>query len=784
MVESAKTREMTSNKTQGQPKASQNWRRPVHVEEKMKKGRKRPGARPIISSGDKVLKYTHKWVKYNFNYNEKNVTTADYTSTDNLNKTKWELRQALQAKVRAEHKKIAERPVQEKARKMELEDATKSMGKIKEVVFLNLKDTLDNSIVANNYLFELVKKSIQKNKKYHGLYKITIVKKDDRGIACTIVGGNYTNNFFISNENIMEKKSKTSRKSKTVQEDKLEDITRIYYTKEGEKREETIPGKKEDYLMELERGDSLIIDVQDGKVRKIHPDNMVEEIGKYIKKNDSDYIKAKKIQTAMKFLNESRDSLGSEYIQDFFKIIKNKYIKRNKGKQGERPTPEFKKLFGEILKKYLNETNIYLHKDNDIDKSAIKFLLKKFGVRQEKLFREIDHDEGESIHEWTFFDVLSTVNGIKTIKKITGKDEKWRNIIKTKTIVSEHKDKSNEAMLSNRPGSTTRMVFRIAKELWVIDEKELPQIQNFVNFVNTVDSMDYQISAIDYKNNYHTLFGLYRTMDIEDIFNYFKNPDHTWFEKMPESYMKNIKTINYYGEKGDKTLQDIGEKHKQRIEKNIMNFEKIKQLGHKMTLKGQKFIVDIQDKVDNQIQDGPQTAGYNGYGFFTIGEERGNIYMYSPKKLPATIQWFSTDGHFLIINNATQEHIEKLFEEKGFTSENSTLKSKIIQRLRDVKAKNTDPLTSQDITTRCKMLPMLEKKDLAVGQIYKGVINNHIQNKIAYVTLNQQETVKGIIKVEDRNQLKQYKKGDIINIKVENIPGEEGKLLTLSLVKE
>ncbi|MEI6118967.1 MAG: hypothetical protein WCP92_07280 [bacterium] len=60
---------------------------------------------------------------------------------------------------------------------------------------------------------------------------------------------------------------------------------------------------------------------------------------------------------------------------------------------------------------------------------------------------------------------------------------------------------------------------------------------------------------------------------------------------------------------------------------------------------------------------------------------------------------------------------------------------------------------------RCsKILPELIKKDMEIGKKYTGIINNDIQNKIAYVTLDNKETIKGRIKVEDRNELKPYKK--------------------------
>ena len=134
--------------------------------------------------------------------------------------------------------------------------------------------------------------------------------------------------------------------------------------------------------------------------------------------------------------------------------------------------------------------------------------------------------------------------------------------------------------------------------------------------------MDYQISGIDYKHNYETLFGLYRTMDIKDVFDYFQDSNHNGFEKLPERYMKKTKTITNDGEKNNKTLQEVSEKNKDKIDKNISNFEKMKEAGKELTYKEEKFIVDIEDKLENQLQYGPQTAGYYGYGFFSIKAER------------------------------------------------------------------------------------------------------------------------------------------------------------------
>ena len=121
-------------------------------------------------------------------------------------------------------------------------------------------------------------------------------------------------------------------------------------------------------------------------------------------------------------------------------------------------------------------------------------------------------------------------------------------------------------------------------------------------FVNAVDSMDYQISSIDYPNNYQTLFGLYRKMDIADIYDSYKDPAHSGFEKLSSEYMNQISIKNDSGTAS--TLKEFSEGHRQRIEKNIESFKKLQQEKKEFMFKSQKYIVDLK----GEIEDGAQTA--------------------------------------------------------------------------------------------------------------------------------------------------------------------------------
>jgi|GEM_PF-1697211 len=104
--------------------------------------------------------------------------------------------------------------------------------------------------------------------------------------------------------------------------DKMEDLftmKKTYRDNQGKIISKERPGRKEDFLEEIQYRDSVIIEINQGKIRKINPEDIIDEIKNYIKKNDSDKVKAKKIQTAMKFFNDSRDRMSSEYITEFFK---------------------------------------------------------------------------------------------------------------------------------------------------------------------------------------------------------------------------------------------------------------------------------------------------------------------------------------------------------------------------------------------------------------------------------------------------------------------------------
>jgi len=611
-----------------------------------------------------------------------------------------------------------------------------------KILFLNLQKWLNNSKIANEYLFTLIKWRFQ-NKLYDGIYKIDVIKQNDNSIICKLVGeNNYQTTFSVENKEIMNLKPVT-------------DTLETWYTW----------GKKEDFVEEIQYGDSVIMKVQGKKMTKIHPDDILDEVAKYIKEPWDPAKSAKKIWNAINMLNESKNQNASEYIKDFFKLVREKQKKRKWKKEMT------KEEFAEVLKRFINKEPAYVHTGDDIDKASVEFLLKELGIDKLKKFNEVEHDETDTIKEGIFYDLSWTVNGLKTVnttdKTHTIDGEK---ITKVK-IASEHSDKSDKALLSNRPSSTTQIVFAIFKQLGAIDEK-LPQIERFVNFVNTVDSMNYQISSIDYKHNYQTMFGLYRMIPIRKIFDYFIDPTHTWFERLPDEYMRNIIVTDKKWQR--MTLKEKAEGHKEKIQKDIQWFKEIQHQGNReLEYNGTKFIVDIENKLRN----GPQSAGYYGYGFFTIYPDRGNIYIYSPKKLPAVIEGFPTDGHFLIINNPTQKDLETIID-KFSTEKNkkTSLKNDMVACLKHIQEKKENkPISKEELEDKITRLPKLKKEDIMKEKTYTGIINS-IQNKIAFITIDKDREFKVRLKVENKTELSEFSIWDKVKVRFSLIEESDDKV--------
>lgn len=126
--------------------------------------------------------------------------------------------------------------------------------------------------------------------------------------------------------------------------------------------------------------------------------------------------------------------------------------------------------------------------------------------------------------------------------------------------------------------------------------------------------------------------------------------------------------------------------------------------------------------------------------------------MYNPKKLPFMIEGFPTDGHFLIINNPAKENIEPILEKFVCDDE---IKKGILEKIEErYRKKNAHKIVEE---RKENLLKPIEKKDLKEGKSYTAVINN-ITNKIIYVYLDNEGKIRGMIRFENKEDVKKFNK--------------------------
>jgi seryl-tRNA synthetase len=122
--------------------------------------------------------------------------------------------------------------------------------------------------------------------------------------------------------------------------------------------------------------------------------------------------------------------------------------------------------------------------------------------------------------------------------------------------------------------------------------------------------------------------------------------------------------------------------------------------------------------------------------------------MYSPNPLPQKICGFSTKGNFLIIKKIEIKDLEKIIDSFDFGRDSDPrLKEKFLEYKQELITKEKEETerkkkleekkenAHEDIQKAIKNLPKIEKKDLQIGKIHTGIINNII-GKIMYINIS------------------------------------------------
>lgn len=480
-----------------------------------------------------------------------------------------------------------------------------------------------------------------------------------------------------------------------------------------------------------------------------------------------------------------------------------------------------------IIKRAFNK-NVTVHKESDIDKDASLFLLKKIGffkdnkgerLELQKIIQEVP--QGESGNKWLSIDTGWTTTWIKVdnvVKRTNEGKIKNKSFFGSKVILSEHSDLSPESKKTERPTSSTHMIYYMLNQLGQLIKKdkeqlkkeqlneeqlnnkqlnnkqlekvkkekvklekerlekaklEKEQLERFINFVDIVDSLDYQANGIDYENSYKTLFGLYDNIGIKDIYDYFKDPRHTGFEILSDDYLEKNHSKKYWEK--ETSLKEISIEHEERIKKNIKQVEEAQDKWQFGKFDNQMFIIAL----DNEIPDWARVTSHYDYWLLKIFPS-GDFYMFSPRLLPKKILDFDTDGHFLTIRNISKENLEKLLEIFDFNPRfTQGIKEKIMEyretamKLQKEKIEKVKEKEDQKKDQKDKIKNNIDAlKDLTIKELKKineegpiiGIINN-ISNKNIHVNLT--PTITGMIKNETRETTLMV--GEKIKVNIKNI---------------
>ncbi len=608
-----------------------------------------------------------------------------------------------------------------------------------------LENILKRKSLANKYLFDLVQSTLN-GQFFPGVYKITITRKESDFIECKIQNTNKSFFITLKKSDIYNILNKDAKNKKTKQE-----LNWIYD-------------------QELKKNDSVMLISDKDKIATIiDPDDIIKQVLDY-NKSTKDQDKEKKIDTLLWFFVEWQNQDASWTLDSFYRFMKTKLSKRKKT-SNNKLSEEEKKYFFEVIKRFIKKHNMYFHQWKDIDKSAIQLLLNITGIPNQSNIKDVSYEKLDTIQNWIFVDIKQTKSWIES-------DKQW------KIVISEH---------GNNISSSTYLIYKLLLTMWAIDKKYEDQINRFVRFVNIIDSMDYQLSPLNYDQSHKTLFGLHRLLPINFIYNYFKDPSHTWFEILPDVFLRN-NSIRKNWE--TKTLYDISQTHRQRIQNNKQIFNQLKQQKKSIKISNIigknnwiNFIIDLKK---DKNRDAEHTAGYYWYGVFKIGPERGNIYIYSPYELPSTIKWYKTSGNFLIINNPTQDDLDKILEifdkedatqetKKQFEQNKKEIQEYFNTIHKKIEQKNLDPIRDIAIfQKKLKTLPTLHRQDLIQGKEYKWVINN-VANKYIYISLDNKQLYNWRIVLQDRKQSEQFQKWAKISVIIQEIINTPDKtMLTLT----
>ncbi len=374
---------------------------------------------------------------------------------------------------------------------------------------------------------------------------------------------------------------------------------------------------------------------------------------------DGDWLKNPKIaQEIFGWLNgftKRKNEKNNQYLIDF----KTWLLKEIKGKRSkDQVRDDLKRIYSQFTV-HGQKSKMWLLKKTDIDWSASLLLLELAWFKENDKENINFVSNGES---WPGMNIDTSDSAVWWLKVELKKHE----YINKKWEKKEYSSFFNSILSLDEhwwwPCSSTRMIYEILKDFNRIPHDQYKQVARFVQFVDVVDDLGYQVSGVVSQYLERTIFGLHRSLPIEFIFDYFKYPNRTGFEYLSDDYLSQTKIKNFDANwefKWSKSLKKISLEKKDRMDRWMQEYLDLEKNWYFLTYKGHRFVVDLWSK----ITDWPETASICDGGIIRIFPS-GDLYIYSPIKLPAKIGWFeSINEHFIIDKIWSGKNLDKLLKE-------------------------------------------------------------------------------------------------------------------------
>ena len=496
---------------------------------------------------------------------------------------------------------------------------------------------------------------------------------------------------------------------------------------------------------------------------------------------------AKDIFYLLNWITLAKNRKNNQYLFDF----KNRLLEQMKWKRS-------KEQVWVALKHVYNKFTVHGQKNNtgllqraDID-AAASILLLEIAWFTKDWYKDITYVDNEKSWPWVNLDTwiawwikIEWYEKSNTTVK-NGEIRREKSLFGTKLLLDEH---------GGGPCSTTRMVYQILKDFNKIPENKKQQIERFVEFVDIVDDLWYQVSGIVSTYLERTIFGLYKSLPTWFVFNYFKDANKTWFEYLDDKYLNDNKVSIFdlwSKQKEEKTLEEISNEKKKRMEKSNREFLKAESEWYFLMLWDTRFIVDLWWK----ITDWPEIASISNKWIIRLFPWTWDLYIYSPSKLVDKIWWFDINNeHFIIDKIWSGKDINKLLNEFKYLKEREfeeskdpwskwNLKKEILdyrQNIENEKARvekekedqKQQKLANKEIWLKgfISDLPALSIDDLEIGKSYDGVVNN-TQWNIVFVTFDKENKVRWVLHKNDVDGIDLFKSivtWDKLSVKIKEI---------------